>query len=260
MTGRIAALYRYPVKGFTPESLETATLADGQFFPCDRIFAVENGPSGYDPAAPAHVSKMKFTVLARIPQLARARTLYDDETGQWSVTVEGGPPFFGRLTTEAGRAAFAAWLAGFLEDQSPEDVYGPLKVLSAPQGLRFMDDPKGFVSVINLESVRDLEQRLGFPVDPGRFRANVWVEGWPAWSEYGLEPGVALKLGGAELRLLNDIDRCAAVHVDPRLGVKDLDLVPALFAELGHICCGIYAEVTAGGPIKIGDPAGLTPL
>ena len=255
MTGRIAALYRHPVKGFTPERLDAAVLQAGAHFPCDRIFTVEDGPSGFDPAEPRHISKMKFAVLAKIPELARARTLYDEASGQLSVTVEGGLPFFGKLTTAEGRGAFARWLEGFLEDQAPDDSYGPLQVLSAPGGHRFMDSKKGFVSILNLESVRELERRLGRPVDPARFRANVLVEGWPAWSEYGLEPGRGLQLGGARLGLLADIDRCAATHVDPRTGIKDIDMVPALHGAYGHICCGIYAEVVQGGTVAVGDEA-----
>jgi uncharacterized protein YcbX len=254
MTGRIAALYRHPVKGFTPEALDAAFLSAGEAFPGDRLYVVEDGPSGFDPANPAHISKMKFAVLAKIPELARARTLYDEHSGQLSVTVEGAPPFFGRLTTKEGRAAFAQWLAGFLEDQAPEDVFGPLQVLTAPPGHRFMDSRKGFVSVLNLESVRDLEQRLGRPVDPARFRANVQVEGWPAWSEYG-HAGRTLRLGEAELTLLDDTVRCAATHVDPATGSKDIDMVPELFARYGHMCCGVYAGVTGGGRLAVGDAA-----
>jgi uncharacterized protein YcbX len=255
MTGRIAALYRHPVKGFTPEPLDAVDLDPGAFFPCDRIWAVEDGPSGYDPAASAHLSKMKFTVLAKIPALARARTLYDDDTGALSVTVEGGGlPFHGRLTTPAGRAAFEQWLAGFLEDAAGEDSYGPLKVLAAPEH-RFMDSKRGFVSVLNLESVRDLAQRIGRPVDPARFRANVLVEGWAPWSEYGLGAGRALTLGGARLSTLSDIVRCAAIHVDPRTGERDIDLVPELHAHYGHLCCGVYLSVEQGGRLAVGDAA-----
>ena len=36
---------------------------------------MENGPSGYDPEAPAFTPKQKFTVLASIPRVAAARTL-----------------------------------------------------------------------------------------------------------------------------------------------------------------------------------------
>src|SRR4051812_37111231 len=107
MTGHIAALYRHPVKGFTPESLDAARLEPGAHFPGDRLFAVEDGPCGFDPGEPKHIPKMKFAVLAKIPQLARARTLYDEDTGALSVTCGAFPPFFGRLTTEEGRDAFA---------------------------------------------------------------------------------------------------------------------------------------------------------
>jgi uncharacterized protein YcbX len=193
----------------------------------------------------------------KIPELARARTLYDEETGDLSVTAEGFSPFFGRLTTPAGRDAFARWLAEFLEEQAPEETYGPLRVIQAPPGHGFMNSRNGIVSVLNLDSVRDLERALGRPVDPVRFRANVWVEGWGPWREYGLGAGPALRLGEAELRLRDDIVRCLAVDVDPRTGVRDIDLVGALKAHNGHIFCGVYAEVARGGRIAVGDEAVL---
>src|SRR6201995_357576 len=134
MSGEIASLYRHPVKGFTPEPLAEAVLTPGAGIAHDRIYAVEDGPSGFDPAAPAHVSKMRFTVLAKIPELARAHTLYHEDTGDLSVSCDGFPPFYGRLTAETGRIAFAQWLSEFLEEQAPEDQFGPLKVLCAPPG------------------------------------------------------------------------------------------------------------------------------
>jgi uncharacterized protein len=89
MSGEIAALYRHPVKGFTPERLNRAQLAAGAPFPCDRIYAVENGPSGFDPQAPAFISKQKFTVLARIAKVAEARTAYDEATKTLRASAPG---------------------------------------------------------------------------------------------------------------------------------------------------------------------------
>ena len=86
MRATIDSLYRHPVKGFTPERLERADLVAGACFPCDRLFAVENGPSGFDPAAPGHISKSKFTVLAQIAEVAKARTAYDETTGVLSAS------------------------------------------------------------------------------------------------------------------------------------------------------------------------------
>jgi uncharacterized protein YcbX len=257
MTGRIAALWRHPIKGFTPQALDAARLDAGRFFPGDRLYAVEDGPSGFDPSAPAHINKMKFAALVKIPELARARTLYDEDTGELTVTAGAHPPFRGRLTTDKGREAFALWLAGFLEEHAPEETYGPLRVLQAPDGHGFVNSRNGLVSILNLDSVRDLERAEGRPIDPARFRANVWVEGWGAWAEYGLGPGGAFGLGGARLKLRDDIVRCLATHVDPRSGVRDLDVMGALKAHQGHIYCGVYAEVTGSGPIAVGDEATL---
>lgn len=247
--GRIASLWRHPVKGFTPERLSETALSAGGYFPCDRIYAVEDGPSGFDPAAPAFVSKQKFTVLAKIADVARVRTAYDEASGVLTATADGAPGFSGALTGEAGRQAFAAWLAAVLG----EAASGPLKVVQAP-GHRFTDHPQGYVSVVNLASVRDLESRIGRPVDPLRFRANLYVEGWPAWAENDAV-GAQVRLGGASARVFKPIVRCAATHVDPSTAERDMDVVRALHDNFGHLFCGIYLEVTQGGGLAEGDAA-----
>jgi uncharacterized protein YcbX len=248
MEARIAALYRHPVKGFTPERLEAADLAAGVCFPCDRLYAVEDGPSGFDPAAPGHVSKMKFTVLARLAGVAKVRTAYDEASGVLSASAEGFPDFAGDLRAEDGRRGFEAWLATFLGD----DARGALRVLEGPGDHRFMDSRSGYVSIINLASVRDLEARLGVPVDPLRFRANLYVEGWPAWVENDWT-GRVLQVGGATAEVLKPIVRCAATHVDPVTGERDIEMVKSLFDLYGHMFCGIYLNVTDGGAVAEGD-------
>lgn len=247
MTGHLAALYRHPIKGFTPERLNFADLTAGQPFPCDRMWAVENGPSGFDPAAPAFIPKQKFTVLMAMADVARARTAYDETTGTLRATAKGQPDFEGVMTQAAGRAAFAAWLTVLLG----EEVRGELKVIEAP-GHRFMDHPLGHVSIINLATLRDLEQKIGRPLDPLRFRANLYVEGWAPWAEMDWA-GRELMLGFARAKVFKPIVRCAAIHVDPETAERDMDVVKALFDNYGHMFCGIYLHVTDGGRITVGD-------
>ncbi len=251
MTAHIAALYRHPVKGFTPERLDSVELRAGEFFPCDRLFAVEDGPSGFDSASPAFVPKSRFTVLARLAEVAKARTAYDEASGMLSVAADGRTPIQAKLTDEAGRLAFADWLAAFLGDA----VTGPLKVVAGP-GHRFTDHPEGHVSVINLESVRSLEQRIGRPVDPLRFRANVYVQGWPAWAENDAV-GCTVMLGQARTEVFKPIVRCAATEVDPATGERDMPIPKVLFDDFGHVLCGIYVKVTNGGLVAEGDAAVL---
>lgn len=247
MAGHIAALYRHPVKGFTPEPLAQASLSAGSYFPCDRLYAVETGPSGFDPAAPAFVPKQKFAVLAALPQVARAVTRFDEKTEVLSVSAPGLPDLSAPLGEEDGRRAFADWLTRLLGDEAR----GPLRVLQAP-GHRFTDHPRGDVSIINLASVRDLEQKLGREIDPLRFRANIYVEGWPPWVE-NQWVDAAMMVGWAQAKVFKPIVRCAATHVDPATGVRNMEITKALFDHYGHMFCGIYVHITRDGAVSLGD-------
>ena len=247
MTAAIAALFRHPIKGFTPEKVTAASLAVGKPFPGDRLYAVEDGPSGFNPAAPGWVPKQRFAVLAKIAEVAKARTRLDDDTGLMHAEADGHPAFVGDLTTPEGRAAFEIWVAGVLG----EAAQGPLRVLDA-EGHRFLDHPLGHVSIINLASVRDLEARIGRPVDPLRFRANLYVEGWPAWAENDWE-GRSLALGEVEAKVFKPIVRCAAPGVDPATAIRDMDVPADLHRLYGHMNCGVYVHVTKAGVVREGD-------
>src|SRR5262249_10488959 len=154
------------------------------------------------------------------------------------------------LTHEEERERFAAWLTEALRDH----ISGPLRVLPAPGAHRFFDHPQGAVSLINLESVRDLGAKIGMTLNPLRFRANFYVDGWPAGAEL-VAPKAKVHLGGAVLDLFKPIVRCAATHVDPTTGARDVDLVAALYHHYGHMFCGLYLHVEEGAEIRDGDKA-----
>ena len=105
MTGAIAALYYHPIKGFTPQRVARAYLSTGAAFPGDRLFAVEDGPSGFDPLNPGFIPKQRFAVLAKSARVALARTDYDQASGRLTAQAPGAPSFDAVLTEPAGRAA-----------------------------------------------------------------------------------------------------------------------------------------------------------
>ena len=77
-----------------------------------------------------------------------------------------------------------------------------------------------------------------------RFRGNLYVAGWPAWHEFDLL-GRELAIGGARLKVVKRIQRCAATEVDPDTGIRDVAVPRTLLDNFGHADCGIYAEVIA---------------
>ena len=248
MLPKIAAIYRYPVKGLGPNRLESAELAPGQTITGDRLYAIENGPSGFDPAHPAYLPKSRFLMLMRNGRLASLRTAFDQETHTLAITADRREAVRGDLRTPEGRAAVERFFAAFCADE----LRGPPKVLHAA-GHSFSDVARKVVSIINLASVAGLETILGVPVHPLRFRANLYVQGWSAWSEFGLV-GREIAIGtSVRLKVVKRIERCAATNVDPDTGVRDLEIPRTLMQNFDHTDCGIYAEVTAGGSITTGD-------
>jgi uncharacterized protein YcbX len=247
----IARIYRYPVKGLSPEPLDRTALAPGQTLPLDRAYAIENGPSGFDPAAPAYFPKQRFLMLMRNERLASLATRMEEATHTLTIRQNGSPVVQGDLRTAPGCAAIEQFFASFCS----EDLRGPPKILHA-SGHSFSDVACKLVSIINLASVAEVADVIGAAVDPLRFRANLYVEGWPAWREFELlDQEVAI---GSSVRLkpVKRIVRCAATNVDPTTGARDLRIPETLMRQYGHADCGIYAEVIAGGPIAAGDSIG----
>jgi uncharacterized protein YcbX len=244
---RIASIYRYPVKGLTPEQLTRTALSAGQTLASDRRYAIENGPSGFDPAEPKWLAKPHFLMLQRDEWLAPLRTHFDDANTVLTIRQNGAVAAEGDLEASEGRAA----IEQFFASRYAGEIKGPPKILTCP-GHSFSDVARKVVSIINLASVRAIEGLVDHPVHPLRFRANLYVEGWPAWHEFDLLDRT-LAIGDVRIKVVKRIVRCAAVNVDPDTAERDLAIPQALQRRLGHGDCGIYAEVTNGGSIAVGD-------
>lgn len=245
---RIETLYRYPVKGLSPERLQRADLPAEGYFPGDRLFAIENGPSGFDAAAPVHQPKIKYLMLMRNESLARLRSRYDDTSGDLVIHAGGQEVLRAATSSDDGRAAITRFFEGFM----PDELRGAPKLLTAPSTYRFTDSRSGFLSIINLASVADLEGRLGRPVDPLRFRGNVMVSGLKPWAENDLVGRDLHGPNGLKLHVLKRIERCAATNVDPDTGARDMQIPKALMQNYGHVDCGIYCRIVAGGSLREG--------
>jgi hypothetical protein len=245
---KIQAIYRYPVKGLSPEPLRGARLDVGETLPGDRRYAIENGPSRFDPALPRYQPKTHYLMLMRNERLASLKTKLEEPSQTLVIVSEGREAVRGDLCTTAGRNAIAQFFSGFCADE----LRGPPRLLQAP-GFSFSDVARKMVSIINLASVAALADALGAAIDPLRFRGNLYVTGWPACGELDMV-GQEIAIGAdARLKIVKRIVRCAATNVDPDTGIRDLDIPAALQRAYGHADCGIYAEVISPGAIGVSD-------
>jgi uncharacterized protein YcbX len=227
--------------------LAEVTLGVGQTFPADRRYALENGPSGFDPKAPGWLPKAHFLMLMRNERLAGLQTHFDDHSHLLTIAKDGAVAAQGDLETSEGRTTIEQFFTANFTD----DLKGPPKVLSS-EGHSFSDVARKVVSIINLASVAAVESFVDWTVHPLRFRANMYVTGWPAWHEFELMHQT-LAIRDVRLKVVKRIQRCAAVNVDPETALRDLEIPSTLQRRLGHADCGIYAEVIAPGTLRIGD-------
>jgi uncharacterized protein YcbX len=250
----LRALYRYPVKGLSPEPLAQAALTKGKCIPHDRRYALARAATVFDPTNPEWLVKTSFFMLMRDEKLAQLRTRFDDATGTFTIEREGQRLLAVSIDEAAGRQAIEAFFAGFVAELPG----GPPRLVESP-GHTFSDarqKPNAttyhYVSLVNLASVAELERVVGTKVDPVRFRANVWFDGAPAWSELDWSD-TDIAIGTARLRVVAPITRCPATAVNPATALRDLDIPQVLQQEFAHRYMGVYAEVVGDGTIAPGD-------
>jgi len=244
---RIDSLYRYPVKGLSPERMESVVAATGETFPNDRAWAIEQGAPQFDPDAPRHFPKVKFLMLMRDEKLAALETHFDDDSAALTIKRGGKQVSRAQLSTPIGRGIAEQFFAAYLGNALP----GKPRIVTAP-GFNFTDVPQKYVSLINLASVRDIERVAGMPVDPLRFRGNIHVEGLEPWIEKSWT-GRTLAIGPVRATVAKQIVRCAATNVNPATAERDMRLPQLLDEAFGANLCGVYLEVIEGGRIAPGD-------
>ena len=245
---QVASLYRYPVKGLSPEALRSVELRPGETLPFDRAYAIENGAGRFDPNAPRHLPKITFLMLMRDERLATLRSAFDDATETLTISRDGKQVARGQLTTPLGRQLVEQFLGAYMKTE----LRGAPKIVSAP-GHSFSDMAAKCVHIVNLATVREVERAVGRSIDPLRFRANLYLEGLEPWSEFtwlNREIGI----GPAKLAVFARTQRCEATNVDPATGARDMAIPAHLMRTWGHQDLGIYAKVMSGGEIASGAP------
>jgi uncharacterized protein YcbX len=242
----LRAIYRYPVKGLTPEALERAALAPGDTLPFDRAYAIEHAGGRFEEASPRHLPKTNFLMLMRNERLATLRSKFEDDTETLTLSRDGKPVARGRLSTPLGRRLIEQFIAAYMQ----RELRGAPKIVRAP-GHSFSDVAAKAVHIVNLATVRELERALGRPLDPLRFRANLYVDGIAPWSELAWL-GQQIGVGPARLLVFARTQRCDATNVDPATGRRDLAIPALLLRTWGHAYFGIYAKIEGAGEIERG--------
>src|SRR5690606_25258063 len=272
---RVAALYRHPIKGFTPERHDELTIQPDGRVAGDRVLAFRFA----DAAEPEqrdgldYWPKSKGLALESFPSLAVLRVAYDQDARRVRITHDESLLVDVVLDAE-GRAELTEIITAFVLDspewkqlQRPGRL--PLVLVGDGEHARFQDRARGFVTVHSEASVRALDDALpnrapGLVLDDRRFRSNIVIDGVDAWDELSWTGEV--RIGDLRFTTEGPIVRCLATHANPDTGIRDARVLTTLTREIGlsepslgrllllHGVSGAVSDTSGvGGVIRVGD-------
>jgi len=108
------------------------------------------------------------------------------------------------------------------------------------------------ISLINHNSIKDVEDKISQKVEYQRFRGNFYIEGLPPWKERDLL-GKIIKIGGLSFRIDDNIPRCSATNLKPKTVKSTFNLPQKLKQLYGHSDLGVYISPLQDGEISSGD-------
>ena len=255
---RVAALYRYPLKGFTPQGCNELVVLPSSRIAGDRVLNVRfaDAPVGDQDWC----RKYHGVVLANTPGLALLGTQFDAEQLRLRIAL-GANILADERLTDAGRMritqALTDYVAGLAENplkDHPERL--PLKLVGDGTTPRYQDSSEGQVTLHSRETMASAGAALNDPaLSEVRFRSNIAIEGVGAWEEQSWV-GRRLRIGAVTFDTIKPKVRCLATHANPRTGVRDLEVMQTLvraFTQKEPTLGVAMLTRGPGGRIAIGD-------
>jgi uncharacterized protein YcbX len=258
----VAALYRYPVKGFTPERCDTLSVLDHGRIAGDRVLGVRFADT--EAADDAWSRKTGMLALINTPGLARLKLRFDEPSLRLHVSLDGAVLVDDQLNAQ-GRKRITAALTDYVLQLQENPLSGhperlPLRLIGDGRTPRYHDDQAGRVTLHGRGSLEALEAALGAEASELRFRSNIAVEGLGAWEEQGWV-GKRIRIGAIEFEVVKAKTRCLATHAHPDTGIRDLPILTTLTRKMGQTDPTFAVAMVpsrGGGRIEAGDPVTLT--
>jgi len=259
---RVVALFRYPVKGFTPEACETLTVLGEGRIAGDRALVFRFANAGMPDTAWSR--KQECVVLMNTPGLARLQVHLDHDALRLRIALDGAV-LADEALDAAGRKRLAAALADYVLKLDENPLAGhperlPLKLIGDSVTPRYQDNEGGQATLHSRESLAAVAAATGDSgLSEARFRSNIAIEGVNAWQENEWL-NHTIRIGRVEFDVVKHKVRCLATHANPRTGERDLRVMTTLMRAFGqHEPTFAIGMITrgVGGTICLGDEVNL---
>ena len=229
------------------ELINSVELIPGRTMPWDRVWALAHNKTRFPERGNHWLPCSSFLRGAISPTLMAITAKFDEHKG----TLQLKHPAIGSVSfmpdLERDLQKFLDWIKPLCPENGP-----------SPASLYKVDDRGSTdteypsISLLSLDSLGDLSNKLGLLLDPRRFRGNIWLKGGEPFEEFNWI-GQEINLGNVRVRVVEAIERCNATKANPLTGKKDVDTLSALKVNYGHNDFGVYCEVIKAGTLSCGD-------
>jgi uncharacterized protein YcbX len=113
------------------------------------------------------------------------------------------------------------------------------------------------ISLINLNSIKDFNQKINKEIEFERFRGNIYIKDLDAFEERNWI-NKTIKINEAEFKVLKHIPRCSATNLKVNSDQADINLPNELKKVYGHMDMGIYLYPLNNGKISVNDEINIS--
>ncbi|OCT13356.1 sulfurase [Paenibacillus pectinilyticus] len=233
--GQISEIYRFPVKSFGGERLESCDI-EQYGMRGDRIC------SFYDETKK---DWFKYITARNIPNMLNYQARFVD--GDIEVTSPEGHSY-----------GWDEHLLAELQNQTKTHITQSQMMAPNPEAknVPLLSVEAASILLVTDASLRKLESMWGKPLDPRRFRGNFVLklnDDAPNEAEW---VGKRIVIGEVELQADSLCERCVVITMDPDTQKKDSSLLKLVNQEFG-LMFGVYASVVRTGRIRLGDEVSI---
>jgi uncharacterized protein len=253
--GTVESLWRYPVKSMSGEAMIEAFMGFSGFYG-DRCCAFKNSSArkGF-PYLSATVQQqiLRYRPQFRYPERAvKPPNLTEAMSIAPGVNPANAEPNDLILDVITPSGAVVAADDPALIEMLVEGLHGE-NHLTLVRSDRALTDCRP-VSLISLQTIRQVEAELGIPIDKRRFRANVYLN---LASDYGFAEdelvGRKLRIGSSAVIMVLDRDpRCKMISLNPDTGVHNPEVLRKV-AQAHDAFAGVYCAVLVEGILTKSD-------
>ena len=247
MTIEVSHMWRHPIKSIGTEQIKSVVLEKNSTMPWDRVWALTHEKTKFNLEKPGWAPCTSFIRVSIAPKLMAVKIQVHESSGLLTLSH----PHKNDLAISEQSDNFSDDLVNWVASLCPENGPQGLKIVKVPN--RGMTDTDySSISLLSLSSIEDLSKKAGSTLDMRRFRGNLWISNSEPYEELNWV-GKILRIGEAELEVIEPIERCNATKTNPMNGQRDVDTLKILRDNFQHQNFGVYCKVLSKGKVKLGD-------